>query len=370
MEFDQSLETRILLRNALRLGVSGQARDEAALAEGIRRRLAELGFVESTRCGHCRRAMPDFGVCPYCSAPNTAQTVRSAPSDFVAPEPPRLRERFHPGRLTDILVQPFFWVVLLLATAPMVLKFFGLDEKWMFVFFSLLWAYVFFKVAGAPPGLWKAAAAGYVFTGMFALPLLVTWISIPPHPVEALLASGNGLLRFLGFTLGVGVREELAKMLVIVWMAHFRVGGRPVLTRPIDALLVGSVAGLGFAAIENMDYLERFQFLDRVHYTFGMYADNLSFRGSMSRVMLTPFVHAVWAGVLAWFTMGALQVRGRAGWRLFGTGLFIAAGLHGLYDFVAGVPDAELLLVLVVGVSFAAWMACLGGEQSSARSSV
>jgi RsiW-degrading membrane proteinase PrsW (M82 family) len=118
------------------------------------------------------------------------------------------------------------------------------------------------------------------------------------------------------------------------------------------------MCGLGFAAVENMDYLERFQFLDKLHYTFGMYQDNLSFRGSISRVMLTPFVHAVWSGIFAYFTVSALSHEGVNRRNLFVVGLVTASLLHGVYDLFSTVPRGDLLVLLVVALSFAVWLAC------------
>lgn len=355
------LEEDILLRNALRLGVSARARDAAALAGAIRDRLSELGFRATEHCGHCRRGIPDFGVCPYCSAPRAI-----APDARAAHPAPWAQARRHvtPAAVARSVRQPYFWGVVFLATAPMVLKFFGLTEKWMFVYFSLFWGYVFFKLTHAPRELWRAGAFAYVFTGVVALPLLVAWISAPPHLTEALIESRSLAGRFTGFVFGVGVREELAKMLAVVWLLKMRSQGRAVLRDPVQALVVGSLAGLGFAAIENMDYLERFQFLDKLHYTFGLYADNLSFRGSMSRVLLTPFVHAVWSGVFAYFAALALEARGGLRTAYFLTGLAAAALLHGLYDFFTGMPAGDLLVIAVVAVSFALWMSCYESGRS------
>ncbi len=240
----------------------------------------------------------------------------------------------------------------------MILKFFGMGEKWMFVYFSLFWGYVFFKVTHVPARLWRVAAFGYVFTGLISLPLLVAWISVPPHMTESLVASPELASRMVGFIVGVGVREELTKIIAVVWMARLRIGGKRILSNPTEALVVGSMCGLGFAAVENMDYLERFQFLDKLHYTFGLYQDNLSFRGSISRVMLTPFVHAVWSGILAYFTVAALSSVGANRRNLFLVGLMLASFLHGIYDVFSTIPRGDLFVFLVVALSFAVWLAC------------
>lgn len=361
MAYDAALERELLLRNALRLGVATYARNQAELTQAIRARLLELGFVETAICSHCCRKVPELPACPYCSAPrsNAVQFSQAAVFEWLS-----LRA------LVLSASRPVFWVVVTLATAPMILKFFGLTEKWMFVYFSLLWAYVFFRLTGTRADLWRAAMAGYVSTGVVALPLLVVWIASPPHMTETLTASPNPFLRWVGFTFGVGVREELAKVLAVAWMSRLRYAGRPVLSVPSDALVVGSICGLGFAAVENMDYLERFQFLDKVNYTFGFYGDNLSFRGSMSRLMLTPFVHAVWSGIFAFFLVLGMQYRASARRQLIVIGLGLAAGLHGLYDVVSTLPQGELFVLVAVALSFAIWHACLEPSERVRRISV
>lgn len=351
MALDEELETEILLRNALRLGVSSRARDAAALAAAIGERLDALGFRRTAACAHCRRAIPDFSACPYCSAPRGA--LADTPHAAVT-----LREHFTFEAVGGSLTRPYFWGITALAVAPMVLKFLGMGEKWMFVYFSLFWAYVFFRVTHAPRALWRAGAFGYVFTGLFAQPLLVAWISAPPHLSETFVAADHGLVRLLGFVFGIGLREEVAKVIGVAWLTRFTFGQRRMLASPLDAMIVGSLSGLGFAAIENIDYLERFQFLDKLNYTFGRYTDNLTFRGSMSRVMLTPFVHAVWSGILAYFVFLALSLPGRNRARLAVVGLGLAAGLHGLYNFFTSVPGADLFVIVVVALSFAVWLAC------------
>lgn len=356
MALDEELETEILLRNALRLGVSSRARDAAGLAAAIGERLDALGFRRTAACAHCRRAIPDFSVCPYCSAPRGPTQTATAPG--ASGPAVSLRAHFDFDAVAGSLTRPFFWGITGLAVAPMVLKFLGLGEKWMFVYFSLFWAYVFFRVTHARRGLWRAGAFGYVFTGLFALPLLVAWISAPPHVAEMFVAADNGLLRLLGFVFGIGLREEVAKVIGVAWLTRFTIRQRRMLASPVDAMIVGSLSGLGFAAIENIDYLERFQFLDKLNYTFGRYTDNLTFRGSMSRVMLTPFVHAVWSGILAYFVFLALSLQGRNRARLAAVGLALAAGLHGMYNFFTSVPGADLFVIVVVAVSFAVWLAC------------
>ncbi len=353
MDITDPLENEILLRNALRLGVSARARDPLALAEAIRDRLGELGFHNVAGCEHCRRRIPDFSICPYCSAPRglpSAIMTQSVGAHFQA--------HFSWPLLLQSISRPYFLAIVFLATAPMILKFFGMGEKWMFVYFSLFWGYVFFKVTHVPARLWRVAAFGYVFTGLISLPLLVAWISVPPHMTESLVASPELASRMVGFIVGVGVREELTKIIAVVWMARLRIGGKRILSNPTEALVVGSMCGLGFAAVENMDYLERFQFLDKLHYTFGLYQDNLSFRGSISRVMLTPFVHAVWSGILAYFTVAALSSVGANRRNLFLVGLMLASFLHGIYDVFSTIPRGDLFVFLVVALSFAVWLAC------------
>jgi RsiW-degrading membrane proteinase PrsW (M82 family) len=155
--------------------------------------------------------------------------------------------------------------------------------------------------------------------------------------------------------LGVGPREEAAKLLplaVLAW-GRRRSGGRPLSLR--QGIVLGAVAGFAFAASENVEYLRLFEAYDRQALRWGVFSQ-ASLDASMARMLLTPFMHGAWAGVAGYFLAWGEWNRPLR-WQLRGAGLCGAALLHGAYDTVAASP---FLALLVVAFTFHVLVRCIG----------
>ena len=112
--------------------------------------------------------------------------------------------------------------------------------------------------------------------------------------------------------LGVGINEEFAKMLVLLLAAY----PRPGFGNPWQGLLAAAAVALGFAATENLIYLERYGTLTL-----------------LIRSGLTVPAHACFT-----IPMGVLMALSRQTPQLLGKYLYLlaalvaAATLHGMYD--------------------------------------
>ena len=104
---------------------------------------------------------------------------------------------------------------------------------------------------------------------------------------------------------------------------------------PIDGIIYASFIGLGYAAVENIIYL---QFLTPVE--------------ALARGFASPVVHMLFASIWG-FTIGCAYLRGES---LFGgivRGFVLAAAIHGLYDFIVlqnsmiALPIAAILIVAI-----------------------
>lgn len=119
-------------------------------------------------------------------------------------------------------------------------------------------------------------------------------------------------LRLLYWLLGIGLNEELAKMLVLLAVLY----PRQDFTQPYQGLLGGATVALGFAAIENLFYLERY--------------------GTMTlliRSVLTVPAHAFFTiplGVCMAYSRRAGGLGAKYLWLLAGLGFAVLA--HGVYD--------------------------------------
>lgn len=240
-----------------------------------------------------------------------------------------------------------FWLILILAMMPLVMAAVGLPrDQGMIIYFALLWFVLFrhlFRVdlGSAKVGDFALVSALVVMPGMVVvLPGLMRLLA----PLYRLVVEPELGVRWLGFVLGVGVGEELTKALPVlatVWLAR-RIGRRIDLQA---CLLLGVTAGLVFGGLENILYSER----------FGTRLWGLAFTRRdvvLDRLMMTPFLHALWSGTMG-FAIGAVAATGRLALsrllRLGGSALAVVAVLHGTYNTVAFVPA---LAVAIGGLSY------------------
>lgn len=295
-------------------------------------------------CASCGRAREQAGPAGGASA-GAPTTLGGLLADYLSP-----------ARFGELLRSSRFWLLYSLAAFPLLVLALepGGTASWMFVYFSLVWAWLFFRLVQPEAGTAPLAGWAYLMTAFVAMPLLLVWLALPPHLTEAFLEAG-GLFRALGFILGVGPREEAAKLLplaVLAW-GRRRAGGRPLSLR--QGIVLGAVAGFAFAASENVEYLRMFEAYDRESLRWGVFTQ-ASLDASMARMLLTPFLHGAWAAIAGYFLAWGEWNRPLR-WRLRLAGLVGAALLHGAYDTVAGAP---LLALLVVAFTFHVLVRCIG----------
>lgn len=135
-------------------------------------------------------------------------------------------------------------------------------------------------------------------------------------------------LAFVVFTVVIGLSEEGSKFLGAQLAAR-----RPELDEPIDGILYGIVASLGFAAAENIRY-----------FAVGRLNAPLVIARCFMSVPAHMFFGAIWG-----YAIGAkLVTPGTRRW----TWLLAAAAMHGLFDALLSTDGAGLLaVVLNVGLA-------------------
>lgn len=130
-------------------------------------------------------------------------------------------------------------------------------------------------------------------------------------------------LAFLVFTVVVGLSEEGSKRLA----AHFAVRRREF-DEPVDGIVYGIVASLGFAAAENIRY-----------FTIGRLSAPLVIARCFMSVPAHMFFGALWG-----YALGSRLVSPKT--RPFGWLLLAAAG-HGLFDALLSTEGAGMLAVML-----------------------
>ena len=145
------------------------------------------------------------------------------------------------------------------------------------------------------------------------------------------LADSDPVALFAYAMLAIGPIEEIAKLVPFV-LVVLRLR---VFDEPMDGIIYASFIGLGYAAIENWQYL-----------------DYLTVTEAYARGFASPVVHMLFASIWGhWIARARLGDRSVPSAAAIGLG--IAAFLHGIYDFIVilnphnALPLAALLIVAV-----------------------
>ena len=148
------------------------------------------------------------------------------------------------------------------------------------------------------------------------------------------LADTTSLGLFAYSLLAIGPIEEFAKLvpflLVIIRFREFN--------EPLDGIIYASFIGLGYAAVENWQYL-----------------DYLTPTEAAARGFASPVLHILFASIWGhWIGRAHLSQQSVAKAAL--SGLAVAAGLHGLYDYLALLnPHNSLLFAALMVVTLWLW---------------
>ncbi|MBI3268870.1 MAG: PrsW family intramembrane metalloprotease [Planctomycetes bacterium] len=268
---------------------------------------------------------------------------------------------FSPRELYDVLRHPVYWVALLAATAPIFIIMLRVDLSAMMFYFSLLWAYVFYRLCDLGQNLLRKCAFSFAFAVLVSLFVFPLYLQLPPRWVDAAIVATDPRVRFLGYVLGVGVREEVCKglgVLLSVWLLHRLRWSQLAL---VEGMLYAAMGGFGFAAVENVRWMQDLSLLQESGQVAGG-----AFQSSFARVVLVPFVHACWTGIMGYFVVRASRepLRHRL---LLGAALVVPAALHGLFDFAVSLPELKALALLTVGLSFYLYLKCLLKVQGEGR---
>jgi RsiW-degrading membrane proteinase PrsW (M82 family) len=145
------------------------------------------------------------------------------------------------------------------------------------------------------------------------------------------LAEQNGLALFAYAMLAIGPIEELAKLLPFLLVVFYI----RAFDEPLDGIIYASFIALGYAAVENYYYLD---------FLTGMQAAARGFAG--------PVIHILFASIWAhWITRAWLAKAPIVGPAI--QGFLLAAGLHGIYDFmvmmypITALPIAALMIASI-----------------------
>lgn len=188
------------------------------------------------------------------------------------------------------------------------------------------WVWFFYRHDRYESEPWALMVRTFLLGMAAVIPAIVlerpfeAWFNDPP----------NVLARLFAVFVVVGLGEELCKFLAVylaVWRSRH-------LNEVMDGIVYAVTAALGFAAVENLLYT----------ITFG-------FQVAPVRALVASLAHASFSGIMG-FHLGWARLYAAHPGRSLAMGLALAAGLHGLYDYllVSGIATPLVAVVLLVGI--------------------
>jgi RsiW-degrading membrane proteinase PrsW (M82 family) len=131
---------------------------------------------------------------------------------------------------------------------------------------------------------------------------------------------------FIYFLIGVALIEESLKFISVRAYAY----KSPLFDEPMDGIVLGACAGLGFATIENLGYVFQFGPVDAV-----------------IRAVISVPGHAFYGAIIGYY-LGEAKFRKRPSIGVIG--LAIAVLLHGLFDTVATIFSNLIGVAILFGM--------------------
>ncbi|MCK4453852.1 PrsW family intramembrane metalloprotease [Candidatus Parcubacteria bacterium] len=156
------------------------------------------------------------------------------------------------------------------------------------------------------------------------------------------LSSSALLMFFLYSIIGIAFVEETFKYLVV----KYKVLNDPEFDEPVDAMIYMIIAGLGFAALENILYLSP--------HLFPVIKFSETFQITAIRFLGAVFLHALCSATIGYFlALSIFEAKNR--FNLLFAGLIIATLLHGLFNYSIIVLEGSLqvLIPAVILISLA-----------------
>lgn len=302
--------------------------------------------------------------CPFCGAADTEAEARCPSCGAILEAVPfeGVSALFTAAGLRQSIFESrTFLFLCFLGLSPLVLASLSTSEAIvdaLAIWTGLCWGILLFRLfAPAALGIGTALAV-LVGTALLVSVGFDAYLALWPD-FETWFKAPSLALRFIAYAGVVGVREELFKAVPVAF-ALWRLSA---LRRPRAGVVLGMMAGVGFAASENVVYVYS-TIQDAMLRSNGMdpAAMLMPVYNNLIRTVVGPFAHASFTGVLGAFLAVAIA-RGGIGMGL--SGFALAALLHGAYDTV--VEFSGLLGVVVLGVSlFLAMVLHAGAQEGSA----
>ena len=266
--------------------------------------------------------------CKVASKGTIVSQLKSIGSELIFPKATMLSRSF----LSDTR----FIILAVVGLLPMVMMHIPLGGFLLFyevaLYFSIIWGLFFYACFKTHQVKLKTTLWVFFLTQLLTftvwdilgLPHLNPFYTLvdKPFPVDA-----------IGYILGVGLTEEFAKMLPLLFI--LRKAKEPLI--PQTLVFYGLMSGIAFGVYEGVGY----QMTVNAQQTY-----DVSFFLNIARLTGLPFLHACWCGIAGYFLSFAyLYPKYRRG--LYVLALTIPAVIHGLYDSLSNFWGISLVMVFI-----------------------
>lgn len=289
-------------------------------------------FAAATTCPVCGAGSAGSSYCGSCGAgqqariPSLGSRIAERFRYLVLPRPPEpARAQAHAAGPGAAMSHRFLVAAIALGLVALLLEYEVLALHHLLIvavalippILLMLWLREQDPLEREPVSILTMAFAWGIFCGLLAAPLN-GWI--------------GGMFSFFDDKpMQAGLVEESAKGLFVMLLFTHRAMRRQI-NGPLDGLVYGAVAGLGFSAMENIQYI-----LGDFH---GNWGAAWTLQGAMLRSVVTVG-HATWTGLTGAYLGQALLRHGRITWGDFCVALLPGMLLHAANNGLATILHAE-----------------------------
>lgn len=318
-----------VLRNNQRYGPYNEQSLLAYVNEGkilLQDKAVQMGEVEEQTVGYYLRKS---GLkCHILHNGNLVSQIKTIGTELIFPK--------HSLISKSIWTDPRFIILAVVGLLPMIIMHIPLGGFMLFyvvsLYFSIVW-YLFFYSCFKTSQVSLKTTLCVFFLTQFCVFLVWDVLGLPKLNPFYSLTNLPFPFNMGGYVLGVGLTEELGKMLPLLFI--LRKAKEPMI--PQTMVFYGLMSGIAFGVYEGVQY----QMTINTLHTY-----DVSFFLNIARLTSLPFLHACWCGIGGYFLSFAyLYPKYRKG--LFVLALSIPSLIHGIYDTVSDVPIVPLFVVFM-----------------------
>lgn len=290
---------------------------DKAIKDGDLRELTVGDYLR--QCG-LRPKVPNKG--------NILSQLKMIGSELIFPKTTMLSKSF----VTD----QRFLILAIVGLLPMVIMNMPLGGVFLFyevsLYFSVIWGLFFYTCFKTQQVSLKTTLSVFFLTQIFVF-ILWDFTGLPNINPFYKFVETPFPINVFGFILGVGLTEELVKLLPLLLI--LKKAKEPLI--PQTMVFYGLMSGIAFGVYEGVGY----QITVNAEQTY-----DVSFFLNIARLTSLPFLHACWCGIAGYFLAFAhLYPKYRRG--LYTLAVSVPAIIHGLYDSISNFRGISLILVFI-----------------------